>query len=82
MIMVQFPDELEFGISQEPDKWLPSIDEFIKQWQAETNPEALALMRPITFEDLKNNHNLIMEVVAEEPDRVVVRKPRADKPTQ
>ena len=82
MIMVQFPDELEFGISQEPDKWIPSIDEFIKQWQADTDPEALALMRPITFEDLKNNHNLVMEVVAEDPDRVVVRKPRTDNPTQ
>lgn len=80
MIMVQYPDELAFGISQEPDKWLPSIEEFIKQWQSDENPNALAIMRPVTFEDLKNNHNLEMELVAQDPERVVVKKISSNSP--
>lgn len=74
MVMVQYPDELEFGISQEPDKWLPSVEEFVKQWQLETDKDALAIMRPEMFEALKNNNNLQMEVIAEDPSRVVIRK--------
>lgn len=80
MIMVQYPDELAFGISQEPDKWLPSIEEFIKQWQSDENPNALAIMRPVTFEDLKNNQNLEMELVAQDPERVVVKKISSNSP--
>ncbi|MDE2610868.1 MAG: glycosyltransferase family 39 protein [Burkholderiales bacterium] len=73
MTMVAFEDELAFGISQEPQKWIPTIPAFIKRWDSE--PKALALISPPIYENLKNQH-VPMQVIARDARRVIVEKPQ------
>ncbi len=70
--LVDFKDELAFGIGQEPDKWLPTQEDFIARWKQDR--EALAVMEPGTYEQLQGK--LPMAVVARDHDRVIVRKPQ------
>nr|WP_246185752.1 glycosyltransferase family 39 protein [Pandoraea iniqua] len=72
MIMVQHPDELEFGVKQEPQKWLPTLADFYARWRAD--PKALALVDPDTFSRLEAEH-LPMRVIARDARRVVISKP-------
>ena len=69
MVMVQSPDELDFGVHQEPDKWLPTIADFERVWK--TPQKAMAIMSPDTFKRLKAD-GLAMVPVAEDMRRVVV----------
>jgi 4-amino-4-deoxy-L-arabinose transferase-like glycosyltransferase len=73
MTMVEFADELEFGIEQEPDKWLPSVEEFKKHWMGADEPDALAIMRPATYQEFLSQ-GLPMELVAQDAIRVVIKK--------
>ena len=73
MTMVAFPDELAFGIEQEPQKWLPTIAEFTRRWKSREEPDALALMTPQTYASFKAE-NLPMQLIAQDPLRVVVKK--------
>ncbi|MBN9115118.1 MAG: 4-amino-4-deoxy-L-arabinose transferase, partial [Pandoraea sp.] len=75
MIMVQHPDELEFGVKQEPQKWLPTLDDFYARWR--TAPKALALVDPDTFGKLETEH-LPMRIVARDARRIVITKPQAE----
>jgi 4-amino-4-deoxy-L-arabinose transferase-like glycosyltransferase len=68
-IMVETPDELEFGTQQEPSKWVPTLDAFINLWKS--GPQALALMSPDTYLTLETR-GLPMAVVARDARRVVV----------
>ncbi|MCC8391306.1 glycosyltransferase family 39 protein [Paraburkholderia sp. MMS20-SJTR3] len=72
MIMVEHPDELAFGISVEPQKWVPTIDAWIERWKAERY--ALALIPPSTYDRLVQQ-GLPMQVIARDSRRVVVMKP-------
>jgi 4-amino-4-deoxy-L-arabinose transferase-like glycosyltransferase len=75
--MVAVQDELAFGISIEPHKWLPSIDAWIARWNASAPAAAgLALMSPQTYEALRAR-SVPMEVVARDLRRVVVARPGA-----
>lgn len=49
-IMVEHPDELDFGVGQEPQKWIPTVDGFIARWQA--GQRAVAIMAPATYDAL------------------------------
>jgi 4-amino-4-deoxy-L-arabinose transferase-like glycosyltransferase len=73
MIMVQEPDELQFGVSTEPQKWIPTIDAWITRWDAE--PYGLALMPPGRYDELAAKH-VPMQVIARDDRRVIVEKPR------
>ncbi|CAG4888067.1 glycosyltransferase family 39 protein [Paraburkholderia gardini] len=79
MIMVENPDELRFGVTVEPQKWVPTIAEWIQRWNAE--PYALALMTTQRFSDLSAQH-VPMQVVARDSRRVIVEKPGVEKPQQ
>ncbi|WP_114810757.1 glycosyltransferase family 39 protein [Paraburkholderia kururiensis] len=72
MIMVEHPDELAFGVSVEPQKWVPTIDEWVRRWKADRY--ALALMSPQRYEQFAAQ-GLPMRVVARDLRRVVVEKP-------
>jgi 4-amino-4-deoxy-L-arabinose transferase-like glycosyltransferase len=74
MIMVEHPDELAFGVSVEPQKWVPTVDEWIKRWDADRY--ALALLPPARYDALLAQH-VPMQVVARDSRRVVVEKPVA-----
>jgi 4-amino-4-deoxy-L-arabinose transferase-like glycosyltransferase len=73
MIMVAQPDELSFGVSVEPEKWVPTVDEWIKRWDSDRY--ALALMPPQRFDEL-SARNVPMQVVARDVRRVIVEKPQ------
>jgi len=69
LVMVEDPDELEFGVRQEPDKWLPTLDRFRERWLR--GPRALALMRPDVYDQLRQQ-GLPMVDVGRDARRVVV----------
>jgi hypothetical protein len=71
-IMVENPDELAFGVSEEPSKWVPTVQQWIARWNAD--PHALAVMRPDRYADLAAQH-VPMRVIARDERRVVVEKP-------
>lgn len=71
-IMVEFTDELTFGTKQEPDKWVPTLNEFVAIWNQDT--QAIAIMIPAQFEELKQM-GLPMEELGRDSRRVIVRHP-------
>jgi 4-amino-4-deoxy-L-arabinose transferase-like glycosyltransferase len=71
-IMVENPDELAFGVSQEPSKWVPTVQDWIARWNAD--PRALAVMRPDRYAALAAEQ-VPMRVIARDARRVVVEKP-------
>jgi len=73
MIMVQEPDELQFGVTTEPQKWLPTIDAWIERWDADRY--ALALMPPGRYDEMLAK-NVPMIVIARDDRRVIVEKPQ------
>ena len=68
-VMVEAPDELEFGVNQEPQKWLPTLAAFSAAWTS--GRPALALMAPRTHAELQAQ-NVAMWTVARDARRVVV----------
>jgi hypothetical protein len=72
MTMVQEADELTFGVQTEPEKWVPTIDAWIKRWDAEKY--GLALMPPDRFNELEARH-VPMQIIARDARRVIVEKP-------
>ncbi|CCD39219.1 Polymyxin resistance protein ArnT,undecaprenylphosphate-alpha-L-Ara4N transferase, Melittin resistanceprotein PqaB [Candidatus Paraburkholderia kirkii UZHbot1] len=73
MILVQEADELTFGVRTEPQKWVPSIDDWIKLWDSERY--GLALMPPLRYDELAARH-VPMQVIARDARRVIVEKPQ------
>jgi len=72
MIMVESPDELEFGVKQEPELWISTLDVFIARWQEDQT--AYALMVPEQFDALKAQ-NFPMQEVGRDSRRVIVKHP-------
>ncbi|CAM3711979.1 ArnT family glycosyltransferase [Polynucleobacter antarcticus] len=79
MIMVEFADELAFGIKQEPHLWLPTLDAFIERWREDQ--AAYALMAPEQFVELQKM-NVPMQEVARDSRRVIVKHPDATSTAQ
>ncbi|CAG9247363.1 Polymyxin resistance protein ArnT, undecaprenyl phosphate-alpha-L-Ara4N transferase; Melittin resistance protein PqaB [Burkholderia diffusa] len=73
-IMVQRRDELAFGISVEPNKWIPTVDQWIERWKQETH--ALAIMPPGQYDTLVKQ-GVPMRVIARDNRRVIVEKPQS-----
>lgn len=69
LTLVEFPGELEFGLAQEPQKWLPTVDAFVREWTS--GRRALAVMSHPTYDELRARR-LPMVVVGEDARRVVV----------
>ena len=74
MIMVESPDELEFGVNQEPELWMPTLDAFIIRWKEDQT--AYALMVPEQYDALKAQ-NFPMQEVDRDSRRVIVKHPDA-----
>lgn len=73
MILVEHADELEFGLRQEPQLWIPTRDAFLAQWKADhaQGKKALAILHPDIYADFKQR-GVPMRVIGEDPRRVVV----------
>lgn len=70
--LVQFQDEMAFGIVQEPQRWIPDYASFAKVWQ--TQPAALAIMPVDTYTRLKQM-DFAMKIIYEDPQYIVVSRP-------
>ncbi len=77
MIMVERPDELEFGTQREPQKWLPTTAAFKQVWTS--GPHAMALMTPDTFASLQAE-GLVMRPIVQNARRIAVVNFRAATP--
>lgn len=71
MTLVDFADEMAFGLEQEPALAIPTLEAFVTRW--ESDGEALALTSHEGFDELLAL-NLPMEIVARDTRRVIVRK--------
>jgi len=69
--LVQYQDEMAFGIMQEPQRWIPDIASFAKVWQAQ--PSALAIMPVDIYTQLKKL-DFAMKIIYEDPQYIVVSK--------
>ena len=79
MIMVEDPDELQFGVNQQPDLWLPTLDAFIARWREDQT--AYAIMVPEQYVALQAM-NLPMQEVDRDSRRVIVKHPDTANVTQ
>ncbi|OFZ65749.1 MAG: phospholipid carrier-dependent glycosyltransferase [Betaproteobacteria bacterium RBG_16_56_24] len=70
--LVQYQDEMAFGIQQEPHRWIPTLEEFARVWAAQ--PEALAIM-PVYAYALLQQQGLSMIIIFEDSQHIVVSKP-------
>jgi len=49
--LVGYRGELDFGLNQEPSRWIPDLGTFAASWRAET--DALAVIRPESYARLQ-----------------------------
>lgn len=70
--LVQYQDEMAYGIKQEPQRWIPTLDEFAKVWVRKQ--EALAIM-PVYVYPMLQQQGLEMKTIYEDEQHIVVSKP-------
>jgi 4-amino-4-deoxy-L-arabinose transferase-like glycosyltransferase len=70
--LVQYEGELAFGIAQEPEKYIPTIEGFEALWQMEDR--AFAVMKTETYERLKEK-GLPMIERSRDRNQVLVERP-------
>lgn len=81
-ILVEHPDEMEFGLGIQPQLWIRKRDDFIQQWQemATANKSAVAFLNPAIYEDFKQK-SIPMRVIGNDPKRVIIALPVQDPAT-
>ena len=73
MTMVQHSDELDFGLQQQPELWIPTREEFMRIWirhHANSTAAVAILSRDAYAQFVKAG--LPMRVIGDDPRRVVV----------
>ncbi|MFZ3017569.1 MAG: glycosyltransferase family 39 protein [Gallionella sp.] len=69
--LVQYQDEMAYGIKQEPQRVIPTVEEFAKVW--EQQPEALAIM-PVYVYPMLQQQGVSMQTIFEDTQHIVVKK--------
>lgn len=72
MIMVEDPDELRFGVTAQPELWLPTLEDFITRWSEDLS--AYAIMVPEQYDALQKI-GFPMQEVDRDSRRVIVKHP-------
>jgi hypothetical protein len=70
--LVKYRDEFDLGLAAEPHKGLATFDDFAREWRLPGH--AVAIMQPGHFHGFRLQ-GLPMQLVHEDPRRIVVRKP-------
>src|SRR5579859_3190022 len=70
--LVDYRDELDFGLKQEPQLAIPTVEEFEARWRNDREP--LAIMGPDVYREL-TGRGLPMRLLSEDARRVIVSKP-------
>lgn len=73
MTLVAHTDELEFGLQQEPQLWIPTLEAFAVRWKADNahGEKEIAIMHPDLYPQLQAM-GLPMRVIGSDPRRIVV----------
>jgi 4-amino-4-deoxy-L-arabinose transferase-like glycosyltransferase len=71
--MVAYKDELEVAIRWERQKFIPDLAGFERAWAAA--PGAYAVLSASSFEHVKSETSIPMEIVSRGPRYIIVRKP-------
>ena len=69
--LVDFQDEMDFGIKQEPERWISSVDLLVKRWGAQS--EAYAIV-PAQLFYLLQQQGMAMKEIYRDEQYVVVSK--------
>jgi 4-amino-4-deoxy-L-arabinose transferase-like glycosyltransferase len=70
--LVDYRDELDFGLQQQPELQIPTVGEFETRWRSDR--KALAIMGPDVYRELKRS-GLPMRLLSEDSRRVLVARP-------
>ena len=70
--LVEYGDEMEFGLQQQPELEIPTMEEFEARWRSDR--KALAIMGPDIYSEL-TGRGLPMRLLAADARRVIVSKP-------
>ena len=73
MTLVEFPDEMQFGLSIEPQLWIPELEEFVRRWQAhvQNKEAAVAVVRRDIYDEFQKR-GLPMRVIGDDPKRMII----------
>ena len=69
--LVQYQDEMGFGLGQEPQRWIPTVEEFAPVWAAQT--EAYAIIRVHDYPRMQQL-GLSMQIIFQDSQNIVVKK--------
>jgi 4-amino-4-deoxy-L-arabinose transferase-like glycosyltransferase len=73
MTMVQHADELEFGLQQQPELWIPTREEFMRIWMQHhaSGTAAVAILSRDAYDQFVKA-GLPMRVIGDDPRRVII----------
>jgi 4-amino-4-deoxy-L-arabinose transferase-like glycosyltransferase len=73
MTLVAHQDEMEFGLEQEPQLWIPTLEAFAQQWKNDdaAGKKEMAIVHPELYPQLQAL-GLKMRVIGADPRRIIV----------
>ncbi len=69
--LVQYQDEMDFGLNQEPQRWIPTVEELAPVWAAQA--EAYAIFPAYAYPQLQKV-GMAMQIIFEDSQHIVVKK--------
>lgn len=73
LTLVEFPDELAFGLEQQRELWIPKREDFVQKWRTDSSngKPAVAIVNPAIYEDF-HKQDLPMRLISQDSKRVIV----------
>ncbi len=73
LTLVGFPDELAFGLEQQPELWIAKQSDFIQQWRDGNlkGKPAIAILRTEAYKELQEQ-KVPMRIIAQDAKRIIV----------
>lgn len=69
--LVRYRGELDFGLRQEPSRWIADLESFAAQWQIQN--DAVAFLPPATYEQVRGM-NIPMRVIRRERTLIAIAR--------
>jgi len=75
-ILVEHPDEMEFGVGIQPELWIPKRADFFTKWRTmhAKGEKAVAFLNPSVYKAMQDEA-VPMKVIGEDPKRIIVAIP-------
>lgn len=75
-ILVEHPDEMEFGVGIQPELWIPKRADFIQKWRTmhANGEKAVAFLNPSVYKAMQEQA-VPMKLIGEDPKRIIVAIP-------